>query len=141
MKVLIIGGTGQISSGIVKSLKQRKAQITVFNRGKTDDRLGDGVEHLNGDRNDFKAFESAMASSTWDAVIDMICFGKEQAESGVRAFGGRTGQFIVAWCARAGLIPAGSDPVQWIRARRKCCLETREQTDCAKRWMNKYRLK
>lgn len=54
---------------------------------------------------------------------------------------GRTGQFIVAWCARAGFIPAGSDAVQWIRARRKCCLETREQADCAKRWMGKCRIK
>lgn len=52
---------------------------------------------------------------------------------------GRTGQFIVAWCARAGFIPAGEDPVRWIRTRRKCCLETREQTDCAKRWMNQFR--
>jgi hypothetical protein len=52
---------------------------------------------------------------------------------------GRTGQFIVAWCAKAGFIPEGTDPVQWIRARRKCCLETSEQTNCAKRLMNKYR--
>ena len=52
---------------------------------------------------------------------------------------GRTGQFIVAWCAKAGLIPAKTDPVQWIRARRKCCLETSEQTNCAKKWMIKYR--
>lgn len=94
MKVLILGGTGLISSGIVKSLKARKAQITVFNRGKTDDRLGEGVEHLSGDRNDFKAFEAAMAGSTWDAVIDMICFGKDTAESDVRAFAGRTGHLI-----------------------------------------------
>lgn len=54
---------------------------------------------------------------------------------------GRTGQFIVAWCAKAGFIPAKTDPVQWIRARRKCCLETREQSECAKRWMNKHRPK
>jgi protein-tyrosine phosphatase len=52
---------------------------------------------------------------------------------------GRTGQFIIAWCAKAGFIPANTDPVQWIRARRKCCLETSEQTNCAKRLMNKYR--
>ena len=50
---------------------------------------------------------------------------------------GRTGQFIVAWCAKARFIPADTDPVQWIRARRKCCLETREQTACAQRWMKK----
>jgi protein-tyrosine phosphatase len=52
---------------------------------------------------------------------------------------GRTGQFIVAWCAKAGFIPAKTDPVQWIRARRKCCLETHEQMASAKRWMKKMK--
>lgn len=55
------------------------------------------------------------------------------------SFCGKTGQLIFAWCAKAGFIPAKADPVQWIRARRKCCLETREQSDCAKRWMNQFR--
>ena len=34
MRVLMIGGTGLISTGIVKHLLDRKAEITVFNRGK-----------------------------------------------------------------------------------------------------------
>lgn len=94
MNVLIVGGTGLISSGIVKALKTRGATITVFNRGKTDDRLGD-VQRLSGDRNDFPAFEKAMAAAgPWDVVIDMICFKPEQAESDVRAFAGRTKHFI-----------------------------------------------
>lgn len=52
---------------------------------------------------------------------------------------GRTGQFIIAWCAKAGFIPPESDPVDWIRARRKCCLETEAQITCARRWTKKYR--
>jgi nucleoside-diphosphate-sugar epimerase len=95
MKVLIIGGTGLISTGIVKALLTRGAAITVYNRGQTDDRLGAGVNHLSGDRNDFPAFESAMAATGhWDVVIDMICFRPDQAESDVRAFAGRCGHFI-----------------------------------------------
>ena len=52
---------------------------------------------------------------------------------------GRTGQFIAAWCARAGFIPKGTDPVDWIRARRKCCLETKEQVQCVRRLAQKFR--
>lgn len=52
---------------------------------------------------------------------------------------GRTGQFIVAWCAKAGFIPKGTDPLDWIRARRKCCLETADQIKCARRLTQKYR--
>lgn len=95
MKALIIGGTGLISTGIVKALRARGAVITVFNRGKTDDRLGPATKRLQGDRNDFAAFESAMAAAgKWDVVIDMICFRPDQAESDVRAFAGRCRHFI-----------------------------------------------
>ncbi len=95
MNVLIIGGSGLISTGIVKALQTRGAAITVFNRGKTDDRLGTGVRHLTGDRNDFAAFEGAMtAAGPWDVVIDMICFRPDQAESAIRAFAGRCAHFI-----------------------------------------------
>jgi nucleoside-diphosphate-sugar epimerase len=95
MKVLIIGGTGLISTGIVKALQARGAALTVFNRGQTDDRLGSGVRHLAGDRNDFAIFETAVAAAgPWDGVIDMICFRPDQAESDVRAFAGRCGHFI-----------------------------------------------
>lgn len=51
---------------------------------------------------------------------------------------GRTGQFIIAWCASAGFIPKGTNPVDWIRARRKCCLETKEQIKCARRFTDKF---
>ncbi len=95
MQVLIIGGSGLISTGIVKALKTRGADITVFNRGRTDDRLGADVQHLHGDRNDFPAFEAAMAATgPWDVVIDMICFRPDQAASDLRAFAGRCGHFI-----------------------------------------------
>jgi nucleoside-diphosphate-sugar epimerase len=95
MNVLIIGGTGLISTGIVKALQERGAEITVFNRGRTDDRLGGGVRRLGGDRREFSAFESAMAAAgPWDVVIDMICFRPDEAESDLRAFVGRCGHFI-----------------------------------------------
>jgi nucleoside-diphosphate-sugar epimerase len=95
VNVLIIGGTGLISTGIVKALKERGAAITVFNRGQTDDRLDRDVRRLVGNRREFAAFEKTMASSgTWDVVIDMICFEPDEAESVLRAFTGRCGHFI-----------------------------------------------
>ena len=95
VNVLILGGTGLISTGIVKALKTRGASITVFNRGQTDDRLPPDIRRLTGDRQNFPAFESAMADAgPWDVVIDMICFRPEEAESAIRAFAGRCGHFI-----------------------------------------------
>ncbi len=94
MKVLLIGGTGLISTGIVHALHARGAALTVYNRGLTERRIG-AVAQLTGDRNDFAAFERTIAAAgTWDVVIDMICFRPDQAESAIRAFAGRCGHFI-----------------------------------------------
>jgi nucleoside-diphosphate-sugar epimerase len=95
MKVLIIGGTGLISTGIVKALLVRGAAVTVFNRGQTDDRLGPEVQRLAGDRQSHAAFEQTVtAAGPWDVVIDMICFRPDEAVSVLRAVAGRCGHLI-----------------------------------------------
>src|SRR5207249_9755334 len=52
------------------------------------------VKQVTGDRDDVNAFERRFAGERFDVVIDMICYKPEQAESDVRAFGGRCEQFI-----------------------------------------------
>jgi nucleoside-diphosphate-sugar epimerase len=94
MQVLLIGGTGLISTGIVKHLLARQADVAMFNRGKRSVAVPAGVEVLHGDRNDLGVFERACGSRRWDVVIDMICFEPEQAQAGVRIFAGKCGHFI-----------------------------------------------
>lgn len=94
MRVLLIGGTGLISTGIIKHLHARGADITMFNRGRRENTLTGGVEQITGDRNDFAAFEARFANEKFNVVIDMVCFTPEQADSAIRAFAGRCEQFI-----------------------------------------------
>lgn len=95
MKVLIVGGTGLISTGIVEHLSARGASITLFNRKQ---RAPSGVAAelptIVGDRNVPAEFEERLVRERFDVVIDMICFSPAQAEASVRAFGGRTEQLI-----------------------------------------------
>lgn len=93
MKILIIGGTGLISLGIVKHLLERGASITQFNRSQRDNPYGSQVRTVVGDRID-ASFAEAFKSDTFDVVIDMICFSPQQAEMDVKIFGGRCQQFI-----------------------------------------------
>lgn len=51
---------------------------------------------------------------------------------------GRTGQFILAWCAKAGHFSEGVDPIQWLRSKRSCCLETREQMNFSLEMVQRY---
>lgn len=94
MNVLIIGGTGLISTGIVKHLLARKASVTMLNRGQRENRVDGSVRQITCDRNDPAAFQRAATEQTWDVVIDMICFTPEQANADVRAFAGQCEHFI-----------------------------------------------
>jgi nucleoside-diphosphate-sugar epimerase len=91
MKVLLVGGTGLISTGIVEHLQARGAELTLFNRGQ---RRPSALPVILGDRNRPDEFEGRLGHERFDVVIDMICFSPAQAEASVRAFAGRTEQLI-----------------------------------------------
>ena len=93
IKVLIIGGTGLISTGIVEHLSARGAELTLFNRGQRKSSLGN-LPLIVGDRDLPAEFEARLARERFDVVIDMICFSPAQAEATVRACAGRTEQLI-----------------------------------------------
>ncbi|HLL88677.1 MAG TPA: NAD-dependent epimerase/dehydratase family protein [Tepidisphaeraceae bacterium] len=93
MNVLLIGGTGLISVGIVTHLLARGATVAMLNRGQRRNTLPPTVRQITGDRNDPAVLRDA-AAKHFDAVIDMICFTPEQAQADVDAFAGRTKHFI-----------------------------------------------
>jgi len=108
MRTLILGGTGLISTGIVKHLLARGSEVAVFNRGQRPSTIGPKPVHLPGDRNDPASLASA-AAQHFDTVIDMIGFTPEQADLAIGAFGGRCQHFIFCStvCTYGVKIPAG----------------------------------
>lgn len=87
MKVCVVGGTGNISTSIVRLLLEVGHDVTLFNRGKGRD-APRGVRVVRGDRKDRAAFESALQAERFDAAIDMICYNADDARSALRAFRG-----------------------------------------------------
>jgi nucleoside-diphosphate-sugar epimerase len=87
MKVCVVGGTGNISSSIVRLLGEVGHEVTLFNRGKSRG-APPGVKVIQGDRKERAAFEAAMQAARFDAAIDMICYDAEDARSTLRAFRG-----------------------------------------------------
>lgn len=86
MRVLVVGGTGNISTGVIKYLLEFGHDVTVFNRGVTKRPLPKEVKVIHGDRHDLNTFEKTMQENKFDAAIDMICYTPEEAESDLRAF-------------------------------------------------------
>jgi nucleoside-diphosphate-sugar epimerase len=118
VRVLLIGGTGLISTSIVEQLLDRGDAVTALNRGRTPVRVRGRFEILNGDRREFGSLERAVEGRTWDAVIDMTAFTPEDGEQLVQVFWGKTAQ--VVFCSTACVYggPAAELPIKETSPRR-----------------------
>ena len=88
MRVCIVGGTGNISTGIVSLLIEQGHEVTCFNRGQTPG-LHPKARLITGDRKeDIAGFEKAVREQRFDAGIDMLCSFPQFAASSIRAFAG-----------------------------------------------------
>ena len=112
MRVLIVGGTGLISTAITQQLLDRGDAVTVFNRGRTPVRVRGALELLTGDRREPGSLERAVDGRTWDAVIDMTAFVPQDGEQLVRVFWGRTAQVVLCSTACVYGGPAVELPIR-----------------------------
>jgi nucleoside-diphosphate-sugar epimerase len=95
MRILIIGGTGLISTSTAHHLVEQGHQVVLFNRGLSIYPTAPGVTSLRGDRTDHAAFEAQVSGAgTFDVVIDMVAYKPEDGESVMRLFRSKIGQFI-----------------------------------------------
>jgi nucleoside-diphosphate-sugar epimerase len=112
LKILIIGGTGQISRSISHLFVEAGEDLTLYHRGATHLPSLVGPHSILGDRKDFARFEQQMnQAGPFDCVIDMVCYQPVEAESLVRAFKGRIGQLILCSTAAVYQRPASRYPV------------------------------
>jgi nucleoside-diphosphate-sugar epimerase len=95
MKVLFLGGPGNISRSTIEALCHAGHRITVLTRpgAKTLVRE-EAVAYERGDRNDAGRLREVCDDFGPDVVVDTICYRPEQARSSIEVFCGRTGQYI-----------------------------------------------
>ena len=99
MKILFIGGTGNISKVCAELAIARGYDVTLLNRGKN---AGvPGARQIVADMADPVATAAALGSQRWDVVADFIIFTPEQLEQRLKLFRGRVGQFIFISSASA----------------------------------------
>lgn len=80
---------------VVQRLLERGDKVTVFSRGGARPEWWDGVEHIQGDRNDRSDFTARLKGKSFDAVIDTQAYRKEDVESAVEAFSGNVGRYLM----------------------------------------------
>ena len=106
-RALFIGGTGTISTAIVKRLvNDLDWEVWVLNRGNRADVLPEGVHQVIADINDEKTVLEKLGDTTFDSVCEFIGFTVSQVERDYRLFNGRTKQYIYISSASAYHKPA-----------------------------------
>ena len=109
MKALFIGGTGTISTAIVRRLAEdANWEVWVLNRGSRSDVLPEQVRRITVDIGDEEAAARKLEGMTFDTVCEFIGFVPAQVERDWRLFRGRTKQYIYISSASAYHKPAAS---------------------------------
>lgn len=93
MNVLVIGGNRFLGIEVVARLIARGDRVTTLNRGMLSDPFGDRVRRITCDRTS-ASFDS-LASTTWDAVVDLALFDRAQAVRTAHALQGRVGHYVM----------------------------------------------
>ena len=108
MKILIIGGTGTISSAITRQLAESGHELWLLNRGTRKNEVPANVKQVIVDIDDESGVLAALADETFDAVCEFIGFVPAQVERDIRLFKGRTRQYVYISSASAYNKPAAS---------------------------------
>lgn len=136
MKVLMIGGTGIISSACSDLILQRGMELTILNRSvSTKFSIPEGARHIVGDIHaDGARLAAELADKHFDVVVDWVAFTPEDIEHSIRLFGGKTGQFFFISSASAYQKPPAhyliteETPLEnpfWDYSRNKIAIEQR----------------
>lgn len=131
MKVLYIGGTGEISQACVAQSVTIGHQVTVFNRGHREDKLPDTAEQLVGDLRDNEAYAS-LADRDFDVVCQFLAFDTSTVQRDIDLFSGHCRQYVFISTASAyqkpldGHVVTENTPLEnpfWAYSRKKAACE------------------
>ena len=109
MKALFIGGTGTISTAIVKRLAQDKNwEVWLINRGNRPEAIPEGVNLIKADVNDETDVKEKIKDMRFDVVSEFIGFTPDAVQRDYRLFKDKTDQYIYISSASAYHKPAAS---------------------------------
>lgn len=100
MKVLFIGGTGNISTSVSRLCVGKGIDLYLLNRGKRGVRIK-GTRTLVGDVSKPGELSRVLKGHKWDAVVNWIAFTPEDVERDIELFRGKTGQYVFISSASA----------------------------------------
>ena len=94
MKVLFIGGTGNISSACSRRAVEQGIDLYHLNRGKSKADVSDKVKTITVDIKNRKQVEKALEGYEFDVVVNFIAFTPDDVKQDIEIFRGKVKQYI-----------------------------------------------
>ncbi len=94
MKLLIVGGTGLLSSAVTCEALNKGLDVCLINRGNSSLKFSSQVEIFKSDINDTVAIQQFLQERHFDAVIDFICYNEKQLQHSLELFKKYVNQYI-----------------------------------------------
>jgi nucleoside-diphosphate-sugar epimerase len=99
MKILLIGGTGNISSSITKRCLEQGHEVFLLNRGNNRELEKYGAKYIICDANDTDEMKEKVGGVHFDVVANFIAFSEEAVKRDVELFHGNIRQyFFISSC-------------------------------------------
>jgi nucleoside-diphosphate-sugar epimerase len=100
MKLLLVGGTGVLSTAITQEALKKNIEIFMINRGNKIELIPQGTHLLKADIKNKRMVLSLLHDMHFDAVIDCICFTEKDIEYSFNLFKDKVNQYIfISSCA------------------------------------------
>jgi nucleoside-diphosphate-sugar epimerase len=134
MKILLIGGTGIISSACSERILAQGYELFLLCRGQSPRAVPKGAHVLRGDIRDPVSARRALGDLKFDAVANFIAFEPAHIETDLSLFEGRTQQYLFISSASAYKKPVDHWPITeatplhnpfWEYSRNKIACEER----------------
>lgn len=139
MKILFIGGTGNISTEVSKLCVDNKIDLYLLNRGKRKVKI-DGVKEILCDISDLENSKNILANHNWDVVVNWIAFTPKDVENDLKLFAGKTKQYIFISSASAYQKPPNSPFItESTPLKNPFWQYSRDKITCEDLLMNEYR--
>ncbi len=131
MRVLYIGGSGEISFDCIHETVRLGHEVTVFNRGHHNAGLPDACRFITGDVHDDAAY-GRLASERFDVICQFRIFSTDEMARDIATFSGHCGQYVFISTASAYRKPVRGLPIteatplvnpHWAYSRAKAAME------------------
>lgn len=94
MRILIIGGTGIISTAVTRQLATEDHELYLINRGGRSEVIPSNVSLIQADIHDTETVQKQLGTLSFDVVADFISFVPADIERAYQLFAGRTNQYL-----------------------------------------------